>query len=494
MSSASASQAKLLMPWSEAREAPRASMASPGHAAQTGRVCMVLPRQSHLRVLSTLMATAMTAVLPGACGSNGGSPGDAGSTDETESDDSGSSDGSEASASSGGSSSSEGSSDDGSGSEAGERDGTVSSGSSSGVDSGSSSSSASGTSSGYCPPLESYTVNPAVCEWQILQSQAGYCWTFEQPCSADAGSGDGGGGVPSVVMDASAEAGNPCAVCSTLVDAGNPGPWCMTGVTNGQNPVITCGSCCVGGRAPRGFVPACVGGPSARAARLARMAQVEAASVPAFRALHADLARLRAPRRILSAVRTAARDEIRHARAVGGAAERFGASVTRANVAPIAPRSIEQLAVENAEEGCIRETFGAAIAAVQAQRASDGAVRTVMRVIAREELKHAALAWDIASWLDERLDRAARARVRRARVAALRRLRAELASFGAGDPVLGLPDATSSEALLERIWEPLDRGLDRARRASHWRVGYPRTRQPKTSAHDPRPAGLHLSG
>ncbi len=105
------------------------------------------------------------------------------------------------------------------------------------------------------------------------------------------------------------------------------------------------------------------------------------------------------------------------------------------------------------------ETFGAAIAAVQARRATDGAVRCLMRVIAREELRHAALAWDIARWLEARLDRAGRARVRRARFAALKRLEGELASFGTGDPVLGLPDASSSAALLERMWQPLRSGL-----------------------------------
>lgn len=205
--------------------------------------------------------------------------------------------------------------------------------------------------------------------------------------------------------------------------------------------MITCGGCCIGGRAPRGFVPVKAPAMSTRAARLAYMAQLEAASVPAFRALHADLARLRAPRRLLSAVRAAARDEVRHARAVGRAAERFGARVPRALVAPMAPRTLEQLAIENAEEGCVRETFGAAIAAVQAERATDGAVRCIMRVIAREELRHAALAWDIARWLDAKLDGAGRARVRDAREAALKGLRTELASLGAGDSVLGLPDA-----------------------------------------------------
>jgi len=406
----------------------------------------MLRSQGNLRFLSTLIATAMTAALPGACGSNGGSPGDAGSAGETGSDDSGGADGS--SASSGSSSGVEASSDGGD-------DSTIADGSSSGTDSSSSSSGSS--SGGFCPPYSNYTVDPTRCAPQLMNEEPAWCWTFEQPCFGEGGAVD---------------AGDPCAVCSTMVDgglatAGDAAPQCTTQTTaNGQGVIVTCGSCCIGGRAPRGFAPVRAQARSKRAARLADMAQLEAASVPAFRELHADLARLRAPRRILTAVRAAARDEVRHARAVGRAAERFGASVPRAQVAPTAPRTIEQLAIENAEEGCVRETFGAAIAAVQAERATDGALRCIMRVIAREELRHAALAWDIARWLDAKLDGAGRARVRAAREAALKRLRTELSSLGGGDPVLGLPDARSSGALLERIWEPLARGLPEARHAA----------------------------
>ncbi len=77
------------------------------------------------------------------------------------------------------------------------------------------------------------------------------------------------------------------------------------------------GTCCIGGRAPRGFVPRCDCTASPHAARLAQMAQLEAASVDAFDALHRDLARVGAPRALLAAVRSAARDEVRHARRVG---------------------------------------------------------------------------------------------------------------------------------------------------------------------------------
>ncbi len=395
---------------------------------------MRLHAQSHLRVLSSLIATAITAVLPGACGIVAGSPTDAGAPDGTESDVS-------------------------AGSSSGGPDGSTSSGgstSSSGV-TGSSGSSASGSSStGICPSSTQYPIDPALCELQLLREESGGCWVFEQPCFAEGGTGDAS------VTDG--QASNPCDVCTTIVDGSSAepvdaSPTCTTVPTgNGQGLLITCGYCCIGGRAPRGFAPTRVASPNARATRLAQMAQVEAASVPAFHALHADLVRLRAPRRMLAAVRAAAKDEVRHARAVGRAATRFGARVPPTRVAPIAPRSLERLAIENAEEGCVRETFGAAIAAVQAERACDPDVRRMMRIIAREELRHAALAWDVASWLDSRLDAAERARVDGARRSALTKLQAEMSSADAGDAVLGWPDARTSRALLQRMWSALADG------------------------------------
>jgi hypothetical protein len=78
-------------------------------------------------------------------------------------------------------------------------------------------------------------------------------------------------------------------------------------------------------------------------------------------------------------------------------------------------RSLEEIALDNAVEGCVRETYGAAVAMWQAEHASDPVVRATAARIARDEIRHAALGWQIASWLNARLDFAARRRVERAR-------------------------------------------------------------------------------
>jgi hypothetical protein len=75
--------------------------------------------------------------------------------------------------------------------------------------------------------------------------------------------------------------------------------------------------------------------------------------------------------------------------------------------------------MENAVEGCARETFGAVVAMWRATHAGDVDVRHALKRIAPDELGHAALAWTIAAWIEQRLDTDAATRIHRARDAAL---------------------------------------------------------------------------
>src|SRR5262249_56422492 len=58
----------------------------------------------------------------------------------------------------------------------------------------------------------------------------------------------------------------------------------------------------------------------------------------------------------------------------------------------------------------------------QAVHASDARLRRTLARVAADEARHAALAWAVACWADERLDAAASARVRAARARAARSL------------------------------------------------------------------------
>src|SRR4029079_4274037 len=72
-------------------------------------------------------------------------------------------------------------------------------------------------------------------------------------------------------------------------------------------------------------------------------------------------------------------------------------------------RPLAEVAIENAVEGCVRETFGAMMATYQAAHAEDAEIARIMRRVARDETRHAALSWAVARWAWPALDEAARA-------------------------------------------------------------------------------------
>lgn len=208
------------------------------------------------------------------------------------------------------------------------------------------------------------------------------------------------------------------------------------------------------GRRPWGLRPALpVDDVGPVGAWLAESARLEAASVHAFRILRDELTAHGAPVPLRRAAARAARDEVRHARRLTGLARRRGVVPPRAAVAAVGVRRIEALAIENAVEGCVRETYGALVAAWQARAAGDPAVRAVMRGIARDEARHAALGWRVAAWAHDRLDRGARARVTAAKTMAVEELRRTVAQ--PRDPtlvdVIGIPSAVRAGALVAAL-------------------------------------------
>jgi hypothetical protein len=241
-----------------------------------------------------------------------------------------------------------------------------------------------------------------------------------------------------------------CAIDECLdVDGGtipSTGPLtleCATGV----------GACGPGaGRRPEGFVrasPAWCG--DAIGSALADVARLEAASVQAFRRLGSELTSMRAPRALVRAAERSARDEVRHARVMSRLARRHGAAPSPLRLtSERRARSLEAFALENAVEGCVRESFGALVATRQATHAHDPELAHAMGRIARDETRHAALAWRVARWIEPRLSDGARARVRRAIGEAFAALRCEVAST----PVdvagaLGLPAGREGVALVD---------------------------------------------
>jgi hypothetical protein len=220
------------------------------------------------------------------------------------------------------------------------------------------------------------------------------------------------------------------------------------------------------GRRPEAFVaaaPARGSGGGGLGELLAQAAELEAASVPAFRRLARELGALGAPQELIAAARAALGDEADHWRRTRAVAERHGGRPVAPRVPALPLRGIEEVAIDNAVEGCVRETYGAAVALWQGERAQDPAVRELMSAIAADEVRHAELAFAVDAWADVRLSPAARARRARAVAGAV----AELAVAAAADAsvvdpetrlLAGLPDANEAGALLDgiarEVWSP----------------------------------------
>lgn len=157
----------------------------------------------------------------------------------------------------------------------------------------------------------------------------------------------------------------------------------------------------------------------------AQAAWLEAASVGAFRRLARELRAHGAPAHLIAAANAAARDEIRHARLMTRFANAHGAVVPRVEVDKLGVRDLESVVRENAVEGCVGETYGAAFSAWAAEHGQGSIfghedVRAASRAIASDEMRHAALGWAVHAWASEKLDREALARVRAARDEAVR--------------------------------------------------------------------------
>jgi hypothetical protein len=300
-------------------------------------------------------------------------------------------------------------------------------------------------------------------------------------CSTYGGTHDAG---PDVDADADADLGcyyvlpcgfspdNPVQIAGCQVFTKNPGDaapdasaiycnlregaGCTSGVyTPGPNGSVTldCNDCFGGtGRRPRGLArPTPRPAKTALGAWLAKMAHDEAASVAAFERMRVELTHFGAPRSLVRAAERASRDEVRHARTMTSLARAHGGRVARARVRkPRSTRSLEAMALENAVEGCVNETFGALILACQAKRAPDPKLRAAFSRLASDELRHAALSWSLARWADRHLDARARRRVTAARTRAIASLKSSLTKASAPSDV-GRPAASDTLALLDRL-------------------------------------------
>ncbi len=261
---------------------------------------------------------------------------------------------------------------------------------------------------------------------------------------------------PTLALDGGADAGvtlDCTTLCGDVDGSFDPIQQCALVVAPDGGTGVGCQTYGCLGQRPRGLCEDVTQDDGSVGAALCRAYALEAASVPAFRTLRAELRAHGAPKSLLRAASRAARDETRHARATKRLARRFGGAPRDPVIAATPWRDLEALAIENAVEGCTRELYGAVVARWQAEHASDPNVRAVMGRVAADELHHAALAMRVAAWVHARLAPTARDRVEASRVRAIDDLRA---AVGRSAPrhtarVLGLPSTAQARAMLEAL-------------------------------------------
>jgi hypothetical protein len=139
------------------------------------------------------------------------------------------------------------------------------------------------------------------------------------------------------------------------------------------------------------------------AAHWAAIGRMEHASIAAFARFTMHLLALGAPPELVRASQEAMNDELGHTLLAFGLASAYGGRPLGPGALPIegalehfeAPQVVATLI----REGCVGETVAAIEASTALQEATDPAVRSVLRRIAREELRHAELAWRTLAWL-----------------------------------------------------------------------------------------------
>jgi hypothetical protein len=181
-----------------------------------------------------------------------------------------------------------------------------------------------------------------------------------------------------------------------------------------------------------------------------RDALAEHASIASFARTTMELIAVGAPRELVRDAQAAGLDEVRHADLCFELATTYAGSPLgpgRLDSPPPRPANLIRLAVDTFFEGCVGET----IAALRATRAEATCtiepVRAILKMIIRDETKHAALSWSTVAWAISEGGAPVRAALRKA--AKIERkphaarptpptLRANLAAQGRLDPIAKL--------------------------------------------------------
>jgi hypothetical protein len=139
----------------------------------------------------------------------------------------------------------------------------------------------------------------------------------------------------------------------------------------------------------------------------ARIGLAEHASIASFARFVLQLLSVGAPPRLLHDAIRAMDDELRHAQLAFGIALQLTArpcgparlDLTGALEGSLDPAAILESAIR---EGCIDETVSSQIAVAALLKAERADIRAVLEQVAKDEARHADLAWSFVAWMLER--------------------------------------------------------------------------------------------
>ncbi|MDP3277840.1 MAG: hypothetical protein Q8Q09_21835 [Deltaproteobacteria bacterium] len=246
-------------------------------------------------------------------------------------------------------------------------------------------------------------------------------------------------------------------LCEPARSTGADGNYCTSMGFSGMPPrpnTVVCGFCGVG-RLTEGLeTTGMANDPKSAGDWLADGAAYEAIAAIAFERLGAELQRFGAPSDLIARAQRAAQDERRHASVMAALAAGEGRESAAVTSHEIPARTLADIAIENAGEGCVRETLGAVIMAYQAQHAGGASMREALAQIAREEAEHAQWSWDLDAWARTQLSSEVIDQMDRARSETLASLRDVLTAREPSESLrqtVGMPPNAAVHTMIDSL-------------------------------------------
>lgn len=138
-----------------------------------------------------------------------------------------------------------------------------------------------------------------------------------------------------------------------------------------------------------------------------RRVKCEAVAVIAFERLAFELKAYQAPTALLAKIQVAIEDEKRHTSTFTSTCLaqnwEIKEDITHIEVSHYPVRSLLEIAIENAIEGCVGESFAALENLYQSYFAKNPTIKALHQSIVFDEIAHAELSWQIHDWINQQL-------------------------------------------------------------------------------------------